>query len=154
MVLLPLITKNKMNKKGGYTLIEALVSMLVVSIVAMSAIAFAGGYFKTTVQRDMQIKAVFENMNTIEKLRAEVKSVPQLYDFSQGNNIKIIAIGVGEVALTQVGETIEFTVLSNENYGFSQKLLRENSLFRIEVGGDLPNTKLITILRLGAEDGD
>ena len=85
-------------------------------------------------------------MSTLEKLKAEVATLSQLYAFSQTHNIKVIAIGLGEVKFLEDGEMI---IVSDEKYGFSQNLLSNNpNLFRIEIGGDIPNTKLITIIRL------
>lgn len=132
--------------KNGYTLIEGLISMLIVSVISITAIGFAGGYFNDTYRRDMQSKAVIENMNTLEKLKAEVATPSQLYAFSQEHDIKIVAIGIGEVEFSADGE---MNVISDEKYGFSQKLLSSKpTLFRIEIGGDMPNTKFITIIRL------
>jgi hypothetical protein len=59
---------------------------------------------------------------------------------------------MGEVSLTQkLDGGIEVEQVSDENYGFSERLQSENTLFRIEVGGETPNTKLITVLRLEDE---
>lgn len=132
--------------KNGYTLIESLISMLIISVISITAIGFASGYFKDTFRRDTQSKAVIENMNTLEKLKAEVATPSQLYAFSQTHDIKVIAVGLGEVEFSADGE---MTIVSDEKYGFSQKLLNSKpNLFRIEIGGALPNTKLITIIRL------
>lgn len=135
-----------MKTKSGYTLIEGLMSMLIIGVVGIAAIGFASGYFKDTTNRDVQTKAVIENINTLEKVKAEVVTLSQLYAFSQEHSIKIIAIGVGEIAFSESGE---MQIISDEKYGFSQKLLTDDpNLFRIEIGGDKPNTKLITIIRL------
>jgi cystathionine beta-lyase/cystathionine gamma-synthase len=132
--------------KNGYTLIEGLISMLIICVISITAIGFANGYFKETFRRDAQTRVVVENMSTLEKLKAEVATPSQLYAFSQTHNIKVIAIGLGEVKFSEDGEMI---IVSDEKYGFSQKLLSNNpNLFRIEIGGDIPNTKLITIIRL------
>lgn len=133
-------------KKYGYTLVEGLISMLIISAVGMAAIGFVGGYLKISFESDRQNAAVISNMNLIEKLKAEVHTLPQLYDFSQGKNMKIIAVGVGEIRLTSESS---YTVVSYENYGFSDKLASDtHKLFRIEIGADLPNTRLVTIIRL------
>lgn len=135
-----------MKNKSAYTLIEGLMSMLIIGIISVTAIGFASGYFKDTFNRDVQTKAVIENINIVEKVKAEVVTLSQLYTFSQENDIKIIAIGIGEIEFSESGE---INIISDEMYGFSQKLLtNEPMLFRIEIGGDMPNTKLITIIRL------
>lgn len=132
--------------KKGYTLIEGLISMLIVSVISITAIGFARGYFKDTFRRDTQAKAVVENMIVLEKLKAEVATPSQLYAFSQTHEIKVIAVGLGEVEFSAGGE---MNIISDEKYGFSQQLQSSKpNLFRIEVGGDMPNTKLITIIRL------
>ena len=135
-----------MNTKSGYTLIEGLISILIIGVVGITAIGFASAYFKDTYYRDVQTKTVIENMNTLERLKAEVVTLSRLCAFSQEHNIKIIAVGVGEVKFSEIGE---INIISDEKYGFSQKLISdEPTLFRIEIGGDIPNTKLITIIRL------
>lgn len=135
-----------MKSKSAYTLIEGLISMLIVGVVGITAIGFASGYFKDTFRRDVQTKAVIENMNTLEKVKAEVVTLSQLYTFSQEHDIKIIAVGIGEVEFSESGE---INIISDEKYGFSEKVMTdEPTLFRIEIGSDTPNTKLITIIRL------
>ncbi|OQB12865.1 MAG: hypothetical protein BWY15_02014 [Firmicutes bacterium ADurb.Bin193] len=120
--------------------------MLIISAVGMAAIGFVGSYLKISFESDRQNAAVISNMSLIEKLKAEVHTLPQLYDFSQGKNMKIIAVGVGEIRLTSESS---YTVVSDENYGFSDKLASDTpKLFRIEIGADLPNTRLVTIIRL------
>ena len=121
-------------------------SMLIIGMVSVAAIGFASGYFKDTFHRDVQTKAVIENINILEKVKAEVVTLSQLYTFSQEHDIKIIAVGIGEVSFSESGE---INIISDEKYGFSQKVMTDESkLFRIEIGGDMPNAKLITIIRL------
>jgi hypothetical protein len=135
-----------MKSKSAYTLIEGLMSMLIIGMVSVAAIGFASGYFKDTFHRDVQTKAVIENINILEKVKAEVVTLSQLYTFSQEHDIKIIAVGIGEVSFSESGE---INIISDEKYGFSQKVMTDESkLFRIEIGGDMPNAKLITIIRL------
>ncbi len=100
-----------MKKKSGYTLIEGLVSMLIIGVVGITAIGFASGYFKDTFKRDMQSKAAIANINTLETLKAEVATPSQLYTFSQEHDIKIIAIGIGEIEFSASGE---LNVISDE----------------------------------------
>lgn len=135
-----------MKSKSGYTLIEGLISMLIIGAISITTIGFASGYFKNTFNRDMQLKSVIENINTLEKVKVEVATPSQLYAFSQAHDIRIVAVGIGEVEFSTDGE---MTVITDEKYGFSQKVLSNKAmLFRIEIGGDIPNTKLITIIKL------
>ena len=99
-------------KKSAFTLVESLVSMLVISAVGMAALIFSSAYLKTTFDRDVQMQAVMSNVSTVEKLRAEVKTLPQLYEFSLGKDIKISAVGVGEISLSEDGS---YNIVSAEN---------------------------------------
>ena len=127
-------------------MVEAMVSLLIVSAVGMAAMRLASSYLKNTYERDMQINAAVLNMNIAETLRAEVKTLPQLYEFSQGKNMKITAVGVGKVELLPDGS---FTVTETEGFEFSGKLEPENiRLFRIDIGGDVPNSKVTTVVML------
>lgn len=132
---------------------EALVSMLLISIIGLAATCFAGASFKTAYDRDMQIISFLHNLSIVERLKAEVTTLPQLYTFSQNNSIKIILIDRGEVTLTGSEDDITVNPIFNENFAFSDKLQNKSlRLFRIEVGGELPNSKLITVLRLEDDD--
>lgn len=66
--------------------------------------------------------------------------------FLQDKDIKITAVGIGEIQLNEDGS---FTVIGNESYMFSDKLKPKNAkLFRIEIGGNTPNTKITTVVIL------
>lgn len=128
--------------------------MLIISAIGLAAMRFAGGYYKHTYERDRQISTVIANIDIAERIKAEVRTLPQLYAFARDNPIRIIKIGSGEITLTDENGYIQCIAVSNENYGFSEKLKVEGKLFRIEVGGELPNTKIITIIRLEDSAGD
>ena len=133
-------------KKSAYTLVESLVSMLIVSVVGMAALVFSSAYLKTTYERDVQMKAVMSNISEVEKLRAEVKTLPQLYEFSQGKDIKISAIGIGEIELFEDGS---YTVVSSEVSGISPSLMPNTAnAFKIDIGGSITNTKITTVVIL------
>jgi len=137
------------RKRCGFTLVEALICILLVSTIGMSSMYVVNGYYKQTFMRDEQLKEVLSNINTIERLKADVHTVHQLYAFSKENDICIIAVGIGEVTLSENADRIiKASVTAFENYQFSSPLQSDYKLFRIEVGGDKPNTKIITILRL------
>jgi len=120
--------------------------MLVISAVGMAALIFSSAYLKTTFDRDVQMQAVMLNVSTVEKLRAEVKTLPQLYEFSQDKDIKISAVGVGEISLSEDGS---YNIVSAENNTLSPSLMPETAnAFKIDIGGNTPNTKITTVVIL------
>lgn len=133
-------------KKSAFTLVESLVALLIISAVGMTALGFSSAYLKTTYDRDVQMSTVIANMNIAESLRAEVKTLPQLYEFSKEHEMKIIAVGIGEIILSEDGS---YTVAGDESYMFSGELMPEKpNLLRIEIGGSIPNTKITTVVIL------
>lgn len=133
-------------KKSAFTLVESLISLLIISAVGMAVVVFSSAYLKTTFDRDVQIQTVLDNISTVEKLRAEVKTLPQLYEFSKDKEIKITAIGLGVINLSEDGT---FLVAEPENNAFSDNLrANKNILFKIDVGGSIPNTKISTVVIL------
>lgn len=133
-------------KKSAFTLVESLISLLIISAVGMAVVVFSSAYLKTTFDRDVQMQTVLDNISTVEKLRAEVKTLPQLYEFSKNKEIKITAIGLGVINLSEDGT---FSVAEPENNAFSDNLrANKNILFKIDVGGSIPNTKISTVVIL------
>ena len=133
-------------KKSAFTLVESLISLLIISVVGMAVVVFSSAYLKTTFDRDVQMQTVLDNISTVEKLRAEVKTLPQLYEFSKDKEIKITAIGLGVINLSEDGT---FSVAEPENNAFSDNLrANKNILFKIDVGGSIPNTKISTVVIL------
>lgn len=133
-------------KKSAFTLVESLISLLIISAVGMAVVVFSSAYLKTTFDRDVQMQTVLDNISTVEKLRAEVKTLPQLYEFSKDKEIKITAIGLGVINLS---EESTFSVVEPENNAFSDNLrANKNILFKIDVGGSIPNTKISTVVIL------
>lgn len=133
-------------KKSAFTLVESLISLLIISAVGMAVVVFSSAYLKTTFDRDVQMQTVLDNISTVEKLRAEVKTLPQLYEFSKDKEIKITAIGLGVINLSEDGT---FSVAELENNAFSDNLrANKNILFKIDVGGSIPNTKISTVVIL------
>lgn len=131
-------------KKSAFTLVESLISLLIISAVGMAVVVFSSAYLKTTFDRDVQMQTVLDNISTVEKLRAEVKTLPQLYEFSKDKEIKITAIGLGVINLSEDGT---FSVAEPENNAFSDNLTaNKNILFKIDVGGSIPNTKISTVV--------
>ena len=133
-------------KKSAFTLVESLVSVLIISAVGMAALVFSSAYLKTTFERDMQMKSVMSNISTVEKLRAEVRTLPQLYEFSQGKEMKISAVGFGEIELNADGS---YTVVNAESNTLSTSLIPNTAnAFKIDIGGSEPNTKITTVVIL------
>ena len=133
-------------KKSAFTLVESLISLLIISAVGLAVVVFSSAYLKTTFDRDVQMQTVLDNISTVEKLRAEVKTLPQLYEFSKDKEIKITAIGLGVINLS---EESTFSVVEPENNAFSDNLTaNKNILFKIDVGGSIPNTKISTVVIL------
>ena len=133
-------------KKSAFTLVESLVSLLIISAVGMAALVFSSAYLKTTFERDVQMKTVMSNVSTAEKLRAEVRTLPQLYTFSRGKEMKISAVGIGEIELYEDGT---FIVINAENNTLSPSLTPQTAnAFKIDIGGDEPNTKITTVVIL------
>ena len=133
-------------KKSAFTLVESLISLLIISAVGMAVVVFTSAYLKTTFDRDVQMQTVLDNISTVEKLRAEVKTLPQLYEFSKDKEIKITAIGLGVINLSEDGT---YSVAEPENNAFSDNLTaNKNILFKIDVGGSIPNTKISTVVIL------
>ena len=133
-------------KKSAFTLVESLISLLIISAVGMSVTVFSSAYLKTTFDRDVQMKTMLDNISTAETLRAEVKTLPQLYEFSKNKEIKISAVGVGTIDLSADGT---YTVIESEDNAFSDNLkAKKNILFKIDVGGSVPNTKISTVVIL------
>jgi len=137
--------QNKM-KKSAFTMVEAMTSLLIVSAIGMAAMHFVLSYLKTTHDRDLQMNAFVSNLSIAESLRAGVKTLPRLYEFSKDKKMKITAVGIGEIELLPDGS---FIVTEPEGFVFSDSLKPESArLFRIEIGGDIPNSKLTTVVIL------
>ncbi len=133
-------------KKSAFTLVESLAGLLIISAVGIAAMMFSSAYLKTTFERDVSMNAVISNVSTVETLRAEVRTLPQLYEFSQGKEIKITAVGIGVIVVFADGS---YTVKEPESSMFSDALIPKKArLFKIEIGGSIPNTKISTVVIL------
>lgn len=133
-------------KKSAFTLVESLAGLLIISAVGIAAMMFSSAYLKTTFERDVSMNAVISNVSAVETLRAEVRTLPQLYEFSQGKEIKITAVGIGVIVVFADGS---YTVKEPESSMFSDALIPKKArLFKIEIGGSIPNTKISTVVIL------
>jgi len=137
------------HKCRGFTLVEGLISILLVSAISMTSLLLVNGYYKQTFARDKEITAITQNINTIESVKADVHTVRQLYDFAAVNDIRIIAVGIGEVKLTLKADgKIKKEIIAPEHYEFAAKLKPNYGLYRIETKEAVPNSKLMTIIRI------
>lgn len=137
------------HKCRGFTLVEGLISILLVSAISMTSLLVVNGYYKQTFARDKEITAITQNINTIESVKADVHTVRQLYDFAVVNDIRIIAVGIGEVKLTLKADgKIKKEIIAPEYYEFAAKLKPNYGLYRIETKEAVPNSKLMTIIRI------
>lgn len=133
-------------KKSAFTLVESLAGLLIISAVGIAAMMFSSAYLKTTFERDVSMNAVISNVSAVETLRAEVRTLPQLYEFSQGKEIKITAVGIGVIEVFADGS---YTVQEPESSMFSDALIPKKArLFKIEIGGSIPSTKISTVVIL------
>lgn len=138
--------KNLLATKKAFTLIEVLVGLLLISAISMASLRLSSSYLKNTYDRDAQTAVAIENLSTSEEIKAGADTLPRLYSLIQGKNVKVTAVGVGEIALNADGS---FTVLSNESYGFSDKLRTSKpTLFKLEIGDDTPNTKITVVVMI------
>lgn len=125
---------------------ETLVSLLIISAVGMASVSFVSSYMKNTVERDAENAAAISNIAIIEALKAEVTTLPQLFTFIQDKDVKVTAIGYGEVELFEDGT---YLVVSPETYGFSDPLTpTKPTLFRIDVGDDTPNSNMTVVVMI------
>lgn len=148
-----------MKTKKGFTLVEALVCILILSAVGMSTTYIVSGYLKNTYARDVQMKVVLQNMDTTERFKKEVSTLDEFYDFIgtlESGTIKVIAVGVGEVVLSKNADgsiTVAKTGL-DESQSLNEALRSDQyNLFRIIVAGKIngsipPNTQLTAVTYL------
>lgn len=134
-----------MAKKPAYTLIEALVSVTIVCVLIVSSVKIMSVYNKTAFDRDKNIKELTENINILEEIREKAKTLPELYELTQGRNVNITAVGIGKIELHNDGT---FDVTEPEGNIVSNSLLSAvPNLFCIEIGSN-DNTKMITAVMI------
>lgn len=124
--------------------------MLIISVIGIGTTFLLNSYYKTTYSRDLQIKETITNVNTIEQIKAKVFDIKYLYNITNGNrNIRIIAVGIGEVSLFKK-DTGDIEIIKSgfdESYVFNEKLkINALNIFRLIVSGNTPNSSLSTII--------
>ena len=133
-------------KKSAFTIAESLVSLLIISMAVMASFNFISAYKRVTFERDISINALMKNITAAESLRAGNSSLSRLYELSLSNEIKVTAVGTGEIQINPDGT---FDVVGEEQYNLPDKLrTSEVNLLKIEIGGSIPNSKIITVVRI------
>ena len=100
-----------MRSKKGFTLVECLISLLIISVVGLSAIYITNGYLKNAHLRDDHMKEMIENIDTVERLKAEVTRKGQLQEFVNNNpNVTIFEINP-KLYKIEVGDSRKLTVI-------------------------------------------
>lgn len=127
-------------------MVECLTALLLISGVGMAAFLLLGSYYRESFSRDQQMQALIQNTSAIEQLKTQVEDLSELYAFSKNHPLRVVAIGVGEVEMKENPDgSIRLKKTADEAYDFT---LPSSHLYRIEIGGETPNSKLITIMRL------
>lgn len=127
-------------------MVECLTALLLISGVGMAAFLLLGSYYRESFSRDQQMQALIQNTSAIEQLKTQVEDLSELYAFSKNHPLRVVAIGVGEVEMKENPDgSIRLKKTADEAYDFT---LPGSHLYRIEIGGETPNSKLITIMRL------
>lgn len=129
--------------------------MLIISVIGIGITFVLNGYYKFAYSRDVQIKALIENINIVEQIKSNVHSIEDLYATTYYNdNIRVIAVGIGEVRLLKKANGDIEIIRSglDESYVFHDKLKIKNcNIFRLEFGGNTPNSSLIAIVFIGGD---
>lgn len=133
-------------KKSAFTIAESLVSLLIISAVVMTSFNFISAYQKITFERDVSMNALMKNITAAESLRAGDDTFSWLYELSLNNEIKVTAIGVGEIQLNSDGT---FNITGEDSYSLPEEIKPDDAkLLRVEIGGSTPNSKIITVVRV------
>ncbi|MCR4719098.1 MAG: type II secretion system GspH family protein [Firmicutes bacterium] len=134
-----------MVKRKAFTLIETVVSISIICVLVVTSIKIMSVYGKTAFDRDRNIQELTENINILEEIRENAKTLPELYALTEGRNVKISAVGIGKIELHSDGT---FDVTEPEGDIVSSSLLSAvPNLFCIEIGSN-DNTKMITAVMI------
>ena len=133
-------------KKSAFTMAETLVSLLIVSMAVMAAFNFVSTYKKITFERDVSMSALIKNITAVESLRAEDDIFPRLHELSLTHDIKVTAVGTGEIQINSDGT---YNIIGEDIYNLPDELKPEDvKLLKVEIGGSTPNSKIITVVRI------
>lgn len=129
-------------KKSAFTIAESLISLLIAGMAVTASFNFISAYKRVTYERDASINALMKNIAAAESLRADDDKMHRLYELSLNNDIKITAVGIGEISVNSDGT---FRVTGSDTYDFPKEIKpNEARLLKVEIGGDVPNSKIIT----------
>ena len=133
-------------KKSAFTMAETLVSLLIVSMAVMAAFNFVSTYKKITFERDISVNSLMKNITAVESLRAEDDIFPRLHELSLTHDIKVTAVGTGELQINSDGT---YNIIGEDIYNFPDELKPEDvKLLKVEIGESTPNSKIITVVRI------
>ena len=133
-------------KKSAFTIAESLVSLLIISMAVMASFNFISAYKKVTFERDVSINALMKNITAAESLRAGDDTFSRLYELSLNNEIKVTAVGIGDISLNSDGT---FNVIGEDSYNLPDNLKPDEvRLLKVEIGGGNPNARIITAVRV------
>ena len=133
-------------KKSAFTIAESLVSLLIVSMAVMASFNFIAAYKKTNFERDVSLNMLMKNITAVESLRAGEDVLPRLHELSLSHEIKVTAVGTGEIQINSDGT---FNVIGTDSYNLPDELKpNEVKLLKVEIGGSNPNSKIITVVRI------
>lgn len=131
------------HKKRAFSLIESLVCITVISLSVITATKIVSVYQKTVHERDVKMQTMAENISVLEDIKLNAKDLSDLYFYTQDNEMRVFAIGFGEIELSEDGS---FTVINSESDTFSDGIKpKEPNLFRIEIGNA---EKISAVMRL------
>lgn len=132
-------------KKSAFTLAETLVSLLIISMAVMASFNFVSTYKEITFERDVSMSALIKNITAVESLRAEDDILPRLHELSLTHDIKVTAVGTGELQINPDGT---YNIIGEDIYNLPDELKPEDvKLLKVEIGGNTPNSKIITVVR-------
>ncbi len=131
------------TKKTAFTLIESLICITVISLSVIAATKIISLYQKTVYERDINMQTMAENISVLEDIKANVKELSDIFAYTQNNVIRIFAVGIGEIELSEDGS---FTVVNPEEDIFSESIKpKKTNLLRLEIG----NTQtILAVIRL------
>ena len=87
----------KINKSKGFTLIEVLVSISILSIIGLAFFSTVNTSIKTNKKNEMDIKALHLAESEIENLRAQIKKSKESILNSVDSNKNKIIIGIENI---------------------------------------------------------
>ena len=131
------------TKKTAFTLIEALICITVISLSVIAATKIISLYQKTVYERDINMQTLAENISVLEDIKANVKELSDIFPYTQNNVIRIFAVGIGEIEVSEDGG---FTVVNPEEDTFSESIKpKKTNLLRLEIGN---TQKILAVIRL------